>query len=232
MSEFDPQHSWRPWKLQELSELAPAPTAAAKAEVAGTAPAAKFEQKTELQILREEATEAGHKAGFSQGHAEGLAQGLEEGRNKAYQEASDEAARAVVQFVAPIREAQEAFFEALKDNDRVIAQRIAELAVKVAHKLVGHVIDLNVSAVAQTVADLLKSDPEVLGKPKLWLNPEDIAIVREAHAEALDAAGWTVVADESLHRGGCRVTNEQGEIDASIETRWAHLSNALSLGDA
>ncbi|MEG2829793.1 MAG: FliH/SctL family protein, partial [Edwardsiella sp. (in: enterobacteria)] len=39
----------------------------------------------------------------------------------------------------------------------------------------------------------------------------------------LEQQGWKLLADTQLHRGGCKISAEGGELDASIATRWQEL---------
>ena len=68
--------------------------------------------------------------------------------------------------------------------------------------------------------ELLHTEPPLVGQQRLWLNPNDHALVEEHLGNELRAANWKLQPDDQLARGGCRVTSAQGEIDATFESRW------------
>ncbi|WP_369751602.1 FliH/SctL family protein [Pandoraea sp. B-6] len=43
----------------------------------------------------------------------------------------------------------------------------------------------------------------------------------------LRAAGWTVRADSTIERGGCKAEAASGEVDATVATRWQRVMAAL-----
>ena len=51
--------------------------------------------------------------------------------------------------------------------------------------------------------------------------------IRQVLGTELAAAGWTLVVDAAIERGGCRVQTRFGETDATLQTRWAELTRAL-----
>lgn len=55
----------------------------------------------------------------------------------------------------------------------------------------------------------------------MHLHPEDAALVRERLASPQAERAWSIIEDPVLGRGGCRVTAENSEIDARLETRVA-----------
>jgi flagellar assembly protein FliH len=62
------------------------------------------------------------------------------------------------------------------------------------------------------------------------LHADDVALVREYLGDDLQAAGWTMLSDASITRGGCRVQAASGELDATLETRWERVAAALGRG--
>jgi flagellar assembly protein FliH len=68
--------------------------------------------------------------------------------------------------------------------------------------------------------------------PRVFLNPQDFALLRaDFEADGL-FKGCRFIADARIARGGCRVETAQGEIDATVATRWERVLAALGAGDA
>jgi hypothetical protein len=117
---------------------------------------------------------------------QGYAQGLEEGR----QAAAVELQQQVVRTLQPLLELCRNFDEALKSMDVQIASQLVRIALEAARQLAGEALTAQPEQVLVLVNRLLDSDLELTGKPKLWLNPEDLRRVQDSLGEQLDAAGW------------------------------------------
>ena len=62
---------------------------------------------------------------------------------------------------------------------------------------------------------------------RIVLHPLDGKMVRERLADTLATAGWQVIDDPSIARGGCRLLSSQGEVDASVTSRWRSIVASL-----
>ncbi|HEY4038023.1 MAG TPA: FliH/SctL family protein, partial [Burkholderiaceae bacterium] len=68
--------------------------------------------------------------------------------------------------------------------------------------------------------------------PRVHLSPQDYDLVSgELEADATHR-GCRFVSDPSVPPGGCRIETPQGEIDATLETRWRRVIAALGLDDS
>ena len=183
-----------------------------------------FQHQAELQALRnegrEEARREGHREGFEAGRQEGHAQGLEEGRRAG----EHETARQRREALAPLADLVEEFRRALADLDHAIAEDLVDLALATGRQLAGDALREEPAEILNLVRTLIHEEPALNGKTRLWLHPDDLALVeQELHAE-FHAAGWKLHPDDQLSRGGCRVTSPSGELDATLESRWENLA--------
>ena len=62
------------------------------------------------------------------------------------------------------------------------------------------------------------------------LHPDDAALVRESLSPAEGEPAWTIVEDPLISHGGCRVTTENSQVDATAEARLQAVINNI-LGD-
>ena len=69
------------------------------------------------------------------------------------------------------------------------------------------------------------------GKPQLRVNPADFERVETQMGASLSMHGWRLLADNQIHSGGCKVSAEDGDMDASIATRWHELCRLAAPGD-
>ncbi|WP_404376484.1 flagellar assembly protein FliH [Vreelandella aquamarina] len=234
---FDRHKEWRRWQMNELAtpasdtsqRHAPGPTAhQRKVEAAQRAAeeARAREEKKRQEIyeqLRQAAEEEGYQAGLKRGHEEGLAQGLSEGREQAAKELKEQ----VRQTVAPLEALAKQFTDALEQLDDTIAHDLAELALATGKQLAGDALEAHPEHILSIVRELLHTEPPLVGKQRLWLNPTDHTLVEEHLGGELEAAGWVLQPDDQLARGGCRVTSAQGELDATFESRWQSINAQL-----
>jgi flagellar assembly protein FliH len=174
----------------------------------------------ELSRLRLEARAQGriegHREGLAKGRAEGHAEGLASGLAAA--SAHAEQLRALAATLPA----------ALRRAESELADALLTLALDVARQVVHRTLRAEPEWVLPLVQDLLHAEPALQGEPRLLLHPEDIALVNESLGNELQIAGWQLRADDTLARGGCRVQSASGEMDASLETRWKHVTAAMN----
>lgn len=228
--EFDRHGTWQRWQMDELKEQnasfhesgfsAPSEQQRKVEAAQRAAEQARLREEQERQELyeriRQQAEEEGYQAGLTHGHQKGLEQGLQEGHAQA-----EEALKQLIhQTVAPLQALAKQFSDALERMDDTIAHDLTELALATGKQLAGLAIQENPEQVLTIVRDLLHTEPPLVGQQRLWLNPEDHALVKEHLGSELSAANWQLQPDDQLARGGCRVTSAQGELDATFESRW------------
>lgn len=234
--EFDRHGQWRRWQMEELlasqasdNDRGQGPTAhqrkveAAKRAAAEARAREEQERQRIYEQIREAAEEEGYQAGLSRGHEEGLAKGLEEGRAQATEELNAQLQKAL----APLASLAKQFSEALERLDDTIAHDLAELALATGKQLAGDALDEHPDHILQIVRELLHTEPPLVGKQRLWLNPTDHTLVEKHLGSELEAAQWVLQPDDQLSRGGCRVTSAQGELDATFESRWQSVQTQL-----
>ncbi|MGL1833361.1 flagellar assembly protein FliH [Rhodocyclaceae bacterium SMB388] len=219
---------WRPESFDERTETDPAVPGepAAKADTPPVAPAAEppphaaaaepmFALPTaeEIERMYEHAHDEGYQAGFDEGRSAGLADGQAEVRQQA-----DRLAELVRNMDAALD---------LIDGD--IAQEVAALAVAIARQVVRHTLADHPTTISETVREALQQLPQ--GKARIRIHPDDAALVREYLEDQLEQGHHTLVEDDGIHRGGCRLESAGCEIDATVETRWRRVLQGMGRTD-
>lgn len=210
---------WRRWQMGELDSRGQ--VAADPGERRRQAERQRAQQRrAEFESLRrqelERAREEGYQQGLAAGREAGHAEGLEQGRAEGLAEYRDRAETAL----APMSALLQTFHDALQELDDSVADELVELALETGRQLAGEALDAHPEEVTRLVRKLLHDEPLLNGEPRLWLHPEDLALVSEELGEEFKSAGWVLQPDDELTRGGCRVTCPSGELDATRETRW------------
>jgi flagellar assembly protein FliH len=107
------------------------------------------------------------------------------------------------------------------------ADALLDLALEVARQVLRRELALQRDAVLPVVREAISLIADHAAHPRVHLSPQDFALV-SAELEA-DAGyrGCRFVADPGVQPGGCRIETPQGEIDATLETRWRRVIATL-----
>lgn len=218
--------SWQRWEMGSLHQ--PRPSSAPDSTLPSPEETAKrkaaFKRQAELRLLREkvmeEAREIGYREGWEAGHAAGYEAGFTEGAEQGHKQARQKQERLTKETLAPLKPLAEHFSQALEELDAALGDALVDLAMATGRQLACDALQADPKQVLALVHALLHTEPAMSGKPCLWLHPQDRALVEEHLGSELAAAGWRLQPDEQISRGGCRVTSESGEFDATWESRW------------
>ena len=173
----------------------------------------------ELAQRREQAHQEGYNAGYADAQESGYAAGREQGFKQGLIEAQAEA--------AVLRSVSYRFAEALRTAETEIAENLLTLAFDIARHVVGQNLAIDPSCLVNVARQLIESEPNLRGGQHLIVNPEDLPIIEAYLKDELQADGWTLRADPTIERGGCRAYAETGEIDATVKTRWERVAAAI-----
>ncbi len=203
MSTFIPKDrsgAYQPWKLTSLEG-----GAGKKSQDDPKAQAERLakERAERVKMINQQAYREGYDAGYARGSAV----------------AASEAAR-----LADLVESARLEMSTLEQN---VAEDLLRLALTLARTLVRESLKVHPEMVEAVVRETVRDVPPFGQGMRLRLNPEDAALLTKRLGSELDAQ-WSVVGDETMTRGGCRVESSTGEIDASMETRWQKLCAALA----
>lgn len=161
------------------------------------------EAQQRLQLLQEEARQQGYAAG------------LEEARSATEQEARR------------LHELADSLGTALDSLDFRLADQVLNLALDVARQVVAGELAARPERILDVVKLALQQMAESTREARLLLNPEDALIVRPILNEMLDKSRLRIVEDARIVRGGCLIETAQGDLDASLQTRWRQVIAVL-----
>ena len=171
----------------------------------------------DLNVLEREAWDQG----FAAGHVAGRAAALLE-----QQRLGEELQRRVARLddVLNLQAAP------LADLDVAVLHQLATLAAAVARHLVRRELRTQPEQIIAVIRDAMTLLPAAGRDVRVFLHPDDAALVRERLAEPGVERAWTLVEDPVIARGGCRLISDDSSIDAQLETRLGAAIAAL-LGD-
>ncbi len=113
----------------------------------------------------------------------------------------------------------------------MIASRLMQLALTAAKQVLGQPPVCDGTALLAQIQQLIQQEPMFNGKPQLRVHPDDYPRVEQQLGVTLSLHGWRLLADGELHPGGCKVSAEEGDLDASLATRWHELCRLAAPGE-
>ena len=176
-------------------------------------------QRTQGTVRRDPAEPPARPAGFD----EGFSAGQKAGQAVAAQLSAAESAR-----LATLLASARAGMVALGAS---VARDTVELAMAIAEQVVRRELTLQPDAIVAVVEEALTLMSQDMQDAQLHLHPMDAKLVQERIGEDLARNHWRIVSDERMSPGGCRVSAACGDIDATIETRWASVLTAIGNRD-
>lgn len=219
--------AWKRWEMNSFTEGLPAlsPKNLNAQPMSALATTSASSSQNELDALRKQAQAEGEKAGYQQGQTQGFEQGYAQGQTEGHAAAM----AAVHEQARQLQALALSLPSALHAADASVADDLLALAMDLARQVVGQTLHAEPQAMLAVVRSLLQAEPALVGTPLLFLHPDDAALVKEHLAEDLQTIGWRIRTDADMARGGCRVTANSGERDASLQTRWERVAAALAL---
>ena len=199
------QTAYQRWEMNSFGD-----NRASTQTAAATAASNKLTIEQTAQ-LREEA----RAKGYAEGMAEGRAAGLAQGRADAARE------------VASLQALAQSLSQEVVRADEIISQDVMNLALDIAKAMLKTSLSVHPELVLPIVGEAIHYLPSLQQPAILFLNPGDVKIVKDHMSDELDKAGWRIAEDSHLQRGGCRIETATNQIDASAETRWKRIAEAL-----
>lgn len=160
---------------------------------------------------------------YEEARAAGYAAGLAEGRASGEEQAKEAVLDAGRQFGALIDNLN----HALDSLDQSVAEELLALAIEIASQVTRGVISAKSDALLPVVREAISSLPMQQSNVVLRLNPGDAASIRALLGEEFAQTGTQIFEDSEISIGGCRLLAGASEVDATIETRWKRVLEAI-----
>jgi len=235
-------HTWQRWRLSALDHPEQSDLGSAHdQELIDTVP--EPEPEPDPEAVREAARQQGFDEGLRQGreqghiegHTHGYASGLEEGRAKG-QDEGYAAGLAEGQALAhahaeQLKHLADELARSLRDLEEDIGQGLVSLALDIARHVVGDTLTHRPDTLITAVRQVTQTDPAASPPLRLWVHPDDLALVNGYLADDIIDSDWHILTDATLSRGGCRAETAFGAIDATLQTRWRRVAASLGRKD-
>jgi len=159
--------------------------------------------------------QAAHQAGYQAGYRDGLV-ALESFKQTFALQMSVQLAQLV-----------STFDQAFVELEGQVADSVARTATALARQVVRSELTERPELVAQVAAEAVQAVLLSARHIRVFVHPDDHALVQTGAGEALAARGARLLLDATLTRGGCHVESDLGSIDARVEERWAQAAATL-----
>lgn len=173
----------------------------------------------DIELLQKEAQQEGYKAGFNEGREAGHQAGLEVGQSD------------ISQQLDYLKQIMTSLNTPLNDLDQQIENDLITLVTAVARQVIRRELKADPEHVIGAVRAAISVLPINDRKLKIYLNPQDIELVKNGLSLDDDGVSWQWLEDPLLTRGGCRLETADTMVDATVEARLESVINKLLGGD-
>jgi len=163
--------------------------------------------------------------------AEGFAKGFDEGKKAGYEEGlntgllnGQSSIQETVNFLSEITFNLQKLYAFSREH---IGQEMIDLSIDLARAITYRAIEKQPDIIFDVVEKALEQVPILQLPAKLLLNPLDAELIEANQGRSLSDAGWRIVHDASISRGGCRLETGSHDVDASVEKRFAKMMATL-----
>lgn len=177
----------------------------------------------DANALKEQARTDGYALGYQEGYAAGLIEGKIDGYTESKTEVNDQ--------IAKLQELVRNMSEQIALANQDIGQDLLHLAIELAQAMTKNILDIDPEAIIPIVKDAIEHMPSIQQPAQLTLHPDDAAIIRSHMGEDLNKAGWRIISDTHIERGGCKLETAHNLLDATVSTRWQRLTEAIKKND-
>ncbi|TXI79504.1 MAG: flagellar assembly protein FliH [Dechloromonas sp.] len=162
-------------------------------------------------------------------HEQARAEGYQAGYAEGQQAARDEAAALIADTGTRMAEMIGHLQVALAYMDQEIADQVLDLALEVSAQVIRGSISAKRDTLLPVIREALAALPLHHGHVALHLNPADAEAVREQMGEQLAQTGTQIITDATITAGGCTLRAGASEVDATLETRWKRVIEAIGI---
>jgi flagellar assembly protein FliH len=163
------------------------------------------------------------------GHAEGREAGFQEGREAGLSAVWAEMEESMAAFRSALDSAAERVDKNMADWYRASEQRLAELSVVIAARILGKELTLGNDTITSLVRDALK-EVTTADKVRIRVHPFDSPVLEKEKKRIL-SSNTTIrnvdIVDDPSISGGAKIESDSGMIDATIRTQLELAINAI-----
>ena len=163
--------------------------------------------------------------------AEGIERMQNEAQASGYAEGFQEGIAAGQAVATRLAALMDKLQQALAVVDQQVADQLLTLAIEIANQVLRQSLRIQPALLLPIVREAVTTLHPHHGQPLLFVNPDDAGLVRGQLGDQLSHSNWRIIEDASLTPGGCRVELGGSEVDATVETRWQRVIEAIGVSE-
>ena len=183
----------------------------------------------ELEQIHQQAYSEGYEEGKLLGIKDGFEQGEEEGKKQGHQRAFDASLKEIQQQTFHFEQLYKTIETPLSLSNEQVEYELMNLACSIAKMIIQQELKTEPELVITLVKNSLELLPSSSKKIKIYLNPLDVLMVKEAFSstEEIHFEDYKILDSPSLKRGGCIIDTDISHIDASLDKRISELAKNI-----
>jgi len=183
----------------------------------------------ELEDIHQQAYAEGYEEGKLRGIKDGFEQGEEEGKNQGHQRAFDASLKEIQQQTFHFEQLYKTIEAPLSLSNEQVEYELMTLACSIAKTIIQRELKTDPEIVISLVKKSLEKLPSASKNIKMYLNPLDVLMVKEAFSgtEELNFDEYQIIDNPNLKRGGCIIDTNLSHIDASLDNRINELAKTI-----
>ncbi|HLO64344.1 MAG TPA: flagellar assembly protein FliH [Azonexus sp.] len=210
---------WQAGSFDAKPAPAPAPETPTSEAMPAQSDAGTLETIPEFNLPTAEDIERIHEEARASGYEAGLAEGRQSGEQEARARLDAQSA-ALASIIGNLR-------NAVGELEQSVADDLLSLAIEIAAQVTRSAISVKPELLLPTIREAITTLPLHHAHIVLRLNPRDIEHVRAQIGEQLAQTGAQLLEDSTVSPGGCLLQAGASEVDATIETRWKRVLEAI-----
>ncbi|MFA9275812.1 MAG: flagellar assembly protein FliH [Candidatus Aquirickettsiella gammari] len=205
------QTAFQRWEMTSFGDVRPA-------QIERAAQAAKVSQ-AEIAAIKEQARNEAYTAAYKEAYTLGYQEGQQAGMLEMQVQSQKS--------LETLEVLKSNFTHQLAQAHNDIGQDLIALAVDLAGAMTKYQFEHHSEAILEIVRESIDMLPAIHQPAQIFFHPDDLQVIKNLMGDVLERDGWRLSQDAHLTRGGCRIETAQNLIDATYETRWEKLTNAL-----
>lgn len=171
-------------------------------------PSAKdIEEQEKQRLVTADSIEVLQKQAYEEGYSQGFAKGVQDG--EALIKSRIQQLDGIVNFLQ----------KPLTELDESVTEQLTQLSISIAKMLIRRELKTDPGQIVAVVKEAISALPAGMRNVSILMNPDDAILLRETMSLSQGESSWQIIEDPLLSKGGCKVTTDYSEIDASIEAR-------------
>ncbi|WNO07920.1 flagellar assembly protein FliH [Teredinibacter sp. KSP-S5-2] len=171
----------------------------------------------ELQLIADEAKKEGYNEGYQEGSKIGLDDGLKKGTKLGQDQAYAETKKKLEDEYNRLKSISQNLMQPLGEQEHALENIVIDMSIQLAKTLLQNELKQSPEYLFDIVKHAIAALPAGAKNVLVYLNERDAELFNQVFPEA--TRNWSIVVDNSLETGGCKIETAESLVDYSVTTR-------------